>query len=93
MRERSFGRGEKKWLLDSGFWPEVFNLLNWQERWGSDMGMFSSRKAKEFWGLMAGAFVLFLLSTLFKTEDLKNILIVVSAILFVIALLRLRKSS
>jgi hypothetical protein len=57
------------------------------------MGMFSSRKAKEFWGLMAGAFVLFLLSTLFKTEDLKNILIVVSAILFVIALLRLRKSS
>ena len=57
------------------------------------MNLFSGRKAKEFWGLMAGAFALFLLSTVFKTEDLKNILTVVSAILFVIGLLRLRKSS
>ena len=57
------------------------------------MNLPSGRKAKEFWGFMAAAFVLFLLSTVFKTEDLKNILTVASAILFVIALLRLRKSS
>ena len=57
------------------------------------MDIFSGRKSKEFWGFMAAALVLFLLSTLFKKEDLKNILTVASAILFVIALLRLRKSS
>ena len=42
---------------------------------------------------MAAAFVLYLLSTLLKTEDLKNILLVASAILFVVALLRLKRSS
>ena len=60
---------------------------------GGKMSLFYSRKSIEFWGFMAAAFVLFLLSTLFKTQDLKNILIVASAILLVIALLRLRRSS
>ena len=41
---------------------------------------------------MAAALVFFLLSGLFKTEDLKNILIVVSAGLFIIALVRLKKA-
>lgn len=54
------------------------------------MALFKSRKSKEFWGLMAAALVFYLLSLLFKTENLKNILTVVSAALFVIALLRLR---
>ena len=42
---------------------------------------------------MAAAFVLYVLSTILKKEDLKNILLVASAILFVVALLRLRRSS
>lgn len=57
------------------------------------MGLFPSRKSKEFWGLMAAAAISYALSTVFETQDLKNILIVVSAILFVVALLRLRGSS
>ena len=57
------------------------------------MSLLSSRKSKEFWGLIAAALVFFLLSSLFKTEDLKNILIVVSAVLFVLALLKLRGST
>jgi hypothetical protein len=57
------------------------------------MSLFASRKAKEFWALMAVGVVLFLLSTLFETENLKNILIVASAILFVVALLRLKGGS
>jgi hypothetical protein len=49
-------------------------------------------KSKEFWGLMAGAVILYGLSTLFKEGDLQNILIVVSAMLFIIAIYRLWKS-
>ena len=56
------------------------------------MALFASRKAKEFWGLMAGAVVLYGLSTLFKEGDLQNILIVVSAMLFIIGLYRYWKS-
>ena len=56
------------------------------------MALFTSRKWKEFWGFMAAAVVFYGLSTLFKA-DLKNILTVASAILFVVALLKLRKPS
>ena len=56
------------------------------------MALFASKKSKEFWGLMAGAVVLYGLSTLFKEGDLQNILIVVSAMLFIIGLYRLWKS-
>ena len=56
------------------------------------MNVFSGRKSKEFWGFIIAALALFLLSALFKTEDLKNILIVASAILFIIALVRLKGS-
>jgi hypothetical protein len=57
------------------------------------MTWLQSRKSKEFWGFMAASLAFYLLSLLFKAEDLKNILIVVSAVLFVVAVLRLRKSS
>ena len=56
------------------------------------MTVLKSRKSKEFWGLMAASLALYILSLLFKA-DLKNILIVASAALFVAALLRLRRSS
>lgn len=56
------------------------------------MALLKSRKSKEFWGLMAASLALYILSLLFKA-DLKNILIVASAALFVAALLRLRRSS
>jgi hypothetical protein len=55
------------------------------------MDLFSSKRAREFWGFMAAAFVFYLLSMLFETADLKNILIVVSAFLFIVALFRLRR--
>ncbi len=57
------------------------------------MSLFPSSKSKEFWGLMAAAFVFYVLSTIFETEHLKNVLVVVSGILFVVALFRLRGSS
>ena len=57
------------------------------------MSLFPSSKSKEFWGLMAAAFVFYVLSTIIETEHLKNVLVVVSGILFVVALLRLRGSS
>jgi len=57
------------------------------------MAWLESRKSKEFWGFIAASLALYLLSLLFKAEDLKNILIVASAILFVVAVLRLRRSS
>jgi hypothetical protein len=56
------------------------------------MTMLKTRKSKEFWGFMAASLALYLLSLLFKA-DLKNILIVASAALFIAALLRLRRSS
>jgi hypothetical protein len=56
------------------------------------MTLLKSGKAKEFWGFMAASLVLYLLSLLFKA-DLKNILIIASAALFVAALLRLRRPS
>jgi hypothetical protein len=55
------------------------------------MAFLPGGKTTEFWALMAGALVFYLLSTVFQTENLKNILIVASAILFVIAFLRLRR--
>jgi hypothetical protein len=56
------------------------------------MALFESKKSKEFWGLMVAAGVCYGLSTLFKTEDLQNILLVVAAILFIIAIYRLKRS-
>jgi len=57
------------------------------------MALFDSRKSKEFWGLIAASGVSYGLSTLFESGHLQNILIVVSAVLFIIALYRLQKSS
>ena len=56
------------------------------------MALFASKKSKEFWGLMAAAGVCYGLSTLFKTRDLQNILVVVAAVLFIIAIYRLKRS-
>jgi len=55
------------------------------------MALLKSKKSKEFWGFMVASLAFYLLSLLFTTEDLKNILIVASAALFIVALLRLRK--
>lgn len=55
------------------------------------MALFASKKSKEFWGLMAAAAVFYGLSTLFGAGDLQNILIVFSAVLFIIAIYRLKK--
>lgn len=57
------------------------------------MSLFPSSKSKEFWGLMAVAFGFYVLSTILEAEHLKNVLVVVSGILFVVALYRLRGSS
>jgi hypothetical protein len=57
------------------------------------MALFASKKSKEFWALMAAAAVFYGLSTLFRTGDLQNILIVFSAVLFIIAIYRLKRSS
>jgi hypothetical protein len=57
------------------------------------MALFPSQKSKEFWGLMAASVASYGLSTLFKTGQLQNILIVVSAVLFIIALYRFTRSS
>jgi len=55
------------------------------------MALFASKKSKGFWGLMAAAAVFYGLSKLFRTGDLQNILIVFSAVLFIIAIYRLKK--
>ncbi|MCG6918631.1 MAG: hypothetical protein LJE89_13940 [Deltaproteobacteria bacterium] len=57
------------------------------------MALFESKKSKEFWGLMAASGISYGLSTLVKTAQLQNILIVVSAVLFIIALYKLTRSS
>jgi len=57
------------------------------------MALFPSQKSKEFWGLMAASLVSYGLSTLFKTGQLQSILVVVSAVLFIIAVFRLTRSS
>ena len=57
------------------------------------MARFASKKSKEFWGFMAAAGVCYGLSTLFGAGDSQNILIVVSAVLFIIAIYRLKRSS
>ena len=57
------------------------------------MSFFAGKKSKEFWILMAISLGFYALSTLFEVEDLKNVLIVVSAIFFVVALVRLRKGT
>jgi hypothetical protein len=56
------------------------------------MALFDSKKSKEFWGLMVAAGLCYGLSTLFKTGDLQNLLIVVAAVLFIIAIYRLKRS-
>jgi len=56
------------------------------------MALFASKKAKEFWGLIAAAGTCYGLSTLFKRGDLQNILVVVAAVLFIIAIYRLKRS-
>jgi hypothetical protein len=56
------------------------------------MALFASKKSKEFWGLVAAAGTCYGLSTLFKTGDLQNILVVVAAVLFIIAIYRLKRS-
>ena len=56
------------------------------------MEPFTSKKSREFWGLIAAAGVCYGLSFLFKTGDLQNILLVVSAILFIIAIYRLKRN-
>jgi Na+/citrate or Na+/malate symporter len=56
------------------------------------MALFGSKKSKEFWGLIAAAGVCYGLSTIFKSEDLQNVLIVVAAVLFIIAIYRLKRS-
>jgi hypothetical protein len=56
------------------------------------MALFESKKSKEFWGLMAAAGTCYGLSTLFKEGDLQNILVVVAAVLFIIAIYRLKRS-
>jgi len=57
------------------------------------MAQFPSQKSKEFWGLMAASAASYGLSTLFKAGQLQNILIVVSAVLFIIALYRFTRSA
>ena len=57
------------------------------------MALFPSKKSKEFWGLMAASGVCYGLSTLLKAGQPQNILIVASAVLFIIALYRLTRSS
>jgi uncharacterized membrane protein YjjP (DUF1212 family) len=56
------------------------------------MELFTSKKSKEFWGLVAAAGVCYGLSLLFKAGDLQNILVVVSAVLFIIAIYRLKRN-
>jgi uncharacterized membrane protein YjjP (DUF1212 family) len=56
------------------------------------MELFTSKKSKEFWGLIAAAGVCYGLSHLFKAGDLQNILVVVSAVLFIIAIYRLKRN-
>jgi uncharacterized membrane protein YjjP (DUF1212 family) len=56
------------------------------------MALFATKKSKEFWGLVAAAGVCYGLSHLFKAGDLQNILVVVSAVLFIIAIYRLKRS-
>ena len=56
------------------------------------MELFTGKKSKEFWGLIAAAGVCYGLSLLFKAGDLQNILVVVSAALFIIALYRLKRN-
>jgi hypothetical protein len=57
------------------------------------MALFASKKSKEFWALMAASGAFYGLSTLFRTGDLQNILIVFAAVLFVMAIYRLKRSS
>ena len=57
------------------------------------MALLDNKKSKEFWGLMAASGISYGLSTLFKTGQLQNILIVVSAVLFILALYKLTRSS
>ena len=57
------------------------------------MALFDSKKSKEFWGLMAASAVCYGLSTLLGTGDLHNLLVVVSAVLFIIAIYRLKRPS
>jgi hypothetical protein len=57
------------------------------------MALFPSKKSKEFWGLMAASGVCYGLSTFVKAGQPQNILIVASAILLIIALYRLTRSS
>ncbi len=56
------------------------------------MALFASKKAKEFWGLIAAAGTCYGLSTLFQKGDLQNILVVVAAVLFIIAIYRVKRS-
>lgn len=56
------------------------------------MELFSSKKSKEFWGLIAAAGVCYGLSYLFKSGDLQNILVVFSAVLFIVAIYRLKRN-
>jgi hypothetical protein len=57
------------------------------------MALFESKKSKEFWGLLAASGISYGLSTLFQTEYLQNILVVAAAVLFIVAIYRLQKSS
>jgi hypothetical protein len=56
------------------------------------MAFFTTKKSKEFWGLIAAAGFCYGLSLLFKAGNLQNILVVVSAVLFIIAIYRLKRN-